>query len=49
MNIRRVGVSLFHADGRTDMTRLISLLQNSFYRANSVKNPKCRVFISQYI
>ena len=30
MNIRLVGVALFHADGRTDVTRLIVAILNYF-------------------
>jgi len=35
MKIRPVGAELFHADGRTDMTKLIDALRNI---ANAPKN-----------
>jgi len=35
MKIRQVGVELFHADGRTDMTKLIVVFRNF---ANEPKN-----------
>ena len=37
MKIRPVGAELFHADGRTDMTKLVVALRNF---ANAPKKPR---------
>jgi hypothetical protein len=40
MKIRPVGAQLFHADGRTDVTKLIHAFRNF---ADAPKKPKCRL------